>query len=1026
MPNYTLQLLHWSDGEAGLLASTTAPYLAAMVDAYEDQFANTLVLTSGDNFLPGPFLAAGTDPSVIAALNAAGSQLSSTATVPIGAVDIAIHNVLGVTTSAIGNHEFDLGSRVLRDAFTPASGWSGANFVYLSSNLDFSGDADLSSRFTNTVDGNPATPFADASTLKGRIAPAAVINRGGERIGVIGATTQLIESISSPSGTEVKGFPTGGGANGEVDNMDLLAAQLQPIIDEMLASGVNKIILQSHLQQIQNEQLLASKLRGVDIIMAGGSNTRLGDANDQASAFPGHAPAFEGSYPLQVTGADGKTTLIVNTDGEYTYLGRLAVDFDENGDIVLSSLTANQTINGAYASTAQNAAAAWGVAVSSLEATAFAAGTKADLVRDLTQAVQNVINAKDSDIFGYTKVYLEAERNIIRNEETNLGNLTADANAYVARQMLGDEATFVVSLKNGGGIRTPIGTLSEPDPVDGSIDKLPPPANGAVGKLEGGVSLLDVENALRFNNRLMVYDTTPEGLLNILNWGAGLSANNGGFPQIGGVRYSYDPDLPGNSGTTPGSRIRDVALIDENGHVVAKVVDNGVVLDEAPDVITVVTLNFTANGGDGYPVKANGSNFRFLLNDGTVSEAIDEARDFTNANPTTGVGSLIARSVGEIESFGAYMQAVHGTPATAYDGADTGQALDTRIQNVNVRQDTVFTSAAVNGSDAGDPLDGTAGDDALHGMAGNDFFFGRKGDDLLDGGDGDDTAVFDVDFNSVSVFLVGNAIVISSAEGQDRIRNVEHLQFADGRIDLKDGNALVNDLFYYAQNKDVWDAGADAETHYATFGWKEGRDPSALFDTSAYLAANADVKKAGVNPLEHYLTIGWKEGRDPSADFDTRLYLTQNPDVAAAGANPLEHLEGSGRDEGRKISFAIGDKAQNGFDVQYYLMKNPDVAAAGVDAAQHYHSIGWKEGRDPNALFDTSAYLAAYADVKAAGVDPFEHYMTMGWKEGRDPSALFDGDAYLAAYPDVAAAKANPLQHFLANGIYEGRDGLMI
>ncbi len=43
--------------------------------------------------------------------------------------------------------------------------------------------------------------------------------------------------------------------------MDLLAAQLQPIIDEMIAEGVNKIILTSHLQQIANEQLLATKLQ---------------------------------------------------------------------------------------------------------------------------------------------------------------------------------------------------------------------------------------------------------------------------------------------------------------------------------------------------------------------------------------------------------------------------------------------------------------------------------------------------------------------------------------------------------------------------------------------------------------------------------------------------------------------------------------------------------------------------------------------------------------------------------------------
>ena len=49
-------------------------------------------------------------------------------------------------------------------------------------------------------------------------------------------------------------------------------------------------------------------------------------------------PIAEGPYPIVTQGADGKTTLIVNTDGEYTYLGRLVVDFDANGDIIVDSL----------------------------------------------------------------------------------------------------------------------------------------------------------------------------------------------------------------------------------------------------------------------------------------------------------------------------------------------------------------------------------------------------------------------------------------------------------------------------------------------------------------------------------------------------------------------------------------------------------------------------------------------------------------------------------------------------------------
>ncbi|WKA26142.1 choice-of-anchor I family protein [Bradyrhizobium roseum] len=739
---YRLQLLHFSDGEASLLATKTAKNLAALVDAFEDDYANTLVVSGGDNFLAGPFLSAGTDPSVRAAINAAsGSTIAAGVNVPIAAADISILNAIGVEASTIGNHEFDLGSRVLRDSFTPGSvaGYSGANFVYLSSNLDFSGDADLNPRFTNTVGNGTGTLTQEANTLKGRIAPAVVITEGTEKIGLVGATTQLIESISSPTGTEVKGFPTGPGANGEVNDMVLLAAQLQPIIDELIAEGVNKIIVQSHLQQIQNEKLLATLLRGVDIILSAGSDTRLADADDELVAFPGHSPIAADTYPLVTTGADGGTTLIVNTDSEYTYLGRLVVDFDSQGRVVLPSLTANQSINGAYASTAENVAEAFNTTVDNLENTAFADGTRGDKVRDVTDAVQSVINVKDGNLFGFSSVYLEGERAIIRNEETNLGDVSADANADALRDAIGD-VPFVISLKNGGGIRSSIGTVSDPDPITGAITKLPTEANPDANKPSGAISQLDIENSLRFDNKLMAFDTTVQGLLNLLNWGAGLGPNNGGFPQIGGVAYSYDPTRPGNVGTTPGSRIRDLSLIDEDGNVIVKLVDNGVILPDVPSVITVVTLNFTANGGDGYPTKANGENFRYLLADGTLSAPVDEALDFTSAAGFAGGGTTAASVLGEQKAFSDYISENFGTPATAYDTIDTPQSGDLRIQNQAVRTDTVLDAQAVtlNGGTGDDRLNGSALDDVLTGNGGNDTLFGYGGNDLLRGGGGND------------------------------------------------------------------------------------------------------------------------------------------------------------------------------------------------------------------------------------------------------------------------------------------------
>jgi phosphodiesterase/alkaline phosphatase D-like protein/uncharacterized protein YjiK/2',3'-cyclic-nucleotide 2'-phosphodiesterase (5'-nucleotidase family) len=683
--SFSLQLLHLADGEAGLLAPDTAPYLAALVDQFDGTYANTLILAGGDNFIPSPFLNGGTDLSVRSALNAAsGSTISTSASTnhPIAAVDIAIHNILGVEASAIGNHEFDLGSKVFRDAFTPGSvsGWVGATFPHISANLDFSADSDMNGRFTNvTLDGT-ATSVPQASAGNGRVVPMAVITKGGQKIGLLGATTQLLRGISSPTGTIVKGYPLG---TTGVNDMDQLAGVLQPYINELLAEGVNKIVLMAHLQQIANEQLLATKLSGVDVILAAGSNTRLGDADDVAATFPGHAADFANTYPISTTGTDGKPVLILNTDNEYTYLGRLVVDFDANGEVITSDLTTRVAINGAYAATASRVASVWGVSESDLASTAFAAGTKGAKVKALTDAVLSVVNAKDGAIRGYTDVYLEGERAIIRNQETNLGNLTADANA-AALLAIAPTGAPVVSFKNGGGIRAQIGAVEV-----GSGNKIPPVANPGASKPAGAVSVLDIENSLRFNNRLMVFDTTPAGLKAILEHGVASLGNQGRFPQIGGVRFSYNPT------GTAGSRVLSIALV--NGSTITPVYGSGAFLAGAPTNIRLVTLNFLASnatsanglgtGGDGYPMRANGTNFRFILDNGTLSAAVSPTLNFTDA------AVVPANALGEQTALGNYLSANHATPATAFSQADTPEASDLRIQNTSVRTDTVITPA---------------------------------------------------------------------------------------------------------------------------------------------------------------------------------------------------------------------------------------------------------------------------------------------------------------------------------------------
>jgi 2',3'-cyclic-nucleotide 2'-phosphodiesterase (5'-nucleotidase family) len=62
--DYTLQILHASDLEGGVPALDDAPRFSAVINGLRDDFANTVVLSSGDNWIPGPFFTASDDPSL--------------------------------------------------------------------------------------------------------------------------------------------------------------------------------------------------------------------------------------------------------------------------------------------------------------------------------------------------------------------------------------------------------------------------------------------------------------------------------------------------------------------------------------------------------------------------------------------------------------------------------------------------------------------------------------------------------------------------------------------------------------------------------------------------------------------------------------------------------------------------------------------------------------------------------------------------------------------------------------------------
>jgi hypothetical protein len=356
-------------------------------------------------------------------------------------------------------------------------------------------------------------------------------------------------------------------------------------------------------------------------------------------------------------------------------------------------------------------------------------------------------------------------------------------------------------------------------------------------------------------------------------------------------------------------------------------------------------------------------------------------------------------------------------------GDDTAVFTQT-LANYSVQNNG--TNIAVSGPDGHDVLLNIEhfrfADVAVNLNAGDEIFTAPSGNSNFDGGVGNDIISFNFKLTDATVSFSGNHVIVDGPSGSHTVlTGVETFVFTDGTVNDNDGDPLVDDLFYYSHNRDVWNAHVDADQHYHQSGWHEARDPNAFFSTSFYLSLNQDVKQAGADPLVQFDQFGWREGRQPSAAFDDAAYLAANPDVAAAHLDPLAHFLQSGQGEGRQPTALTSLIGPHGFDYVFYLQHNPDVQAAEVDPFQHYENFGWKEGRNPNALFDTNGYLAAYPDVANAHINPLDHYDQDGWREGRDPSPAFDTTDYLSHYPDVMAAHIDPLVHYLQFGIHEGR-----
>lgn len=629
---FTLQILHASDWEAGIPALEDAPRFSSVLEGLKAAYpSNTVVLSSGDHIIPGPFANASADPAAAALCNGVKAR-----------GDILILNALGIQAAAFGNHDFDEGTSLIRSLVRPdgAVGYPGAAFPLLSANLVFTNDSNLKTQVTNDL--------MVAATISNRIARSCVIEVGGETVGVVGATTPELATLSSP----------GGG----VLILTNVAAEVQSAVDALTGAGVDKIVVLSHLQQVEYEIALAGQLRGVDVIIAGGSHALMAKATDRLRA--GDARYID--YPAAVEDLDGRTVYVLNTAANYRYVGRFIAEFDEAGEI-----TGFSGQSGAYATDEAGV----------IETGGHAPATG---VTQVVELLAGIIDSKDGQLFGRTSVYLNGIRESVRTEETNLGDLTADANLWRGKEA--DPETSI-SLKNGGGIRDSIGAILS---SGGDVLRVPPLANPRVGKSDGDISRLDIENALRFNNALGLVTLTAQQLRDAMEWGVAGSGTPGQFPQVGGMWFSFNPtNAPmtyqyASNGTPTnilfsGERLRSlVALRGDGGQDL--VVEDGQLVGDPSRTFRMVTLAFMVAGGDKY----------FPLTQGSAKT------DLADTNAPI-----------EFDTDGAEQKALadYLVAASQWDDPDGSASEDARIQRLNVRRDGVLDPELVAMARAGSEME---------------------------------------------------------------------------------------------------------------------------------------------------------------------------------------------------------------------------------------------------------------------------------------------------------------------------------
>ena len=440
-----------------------------------------------------------------------------------GQSDQAYLNRMPVTAMTLGNHEFDRTSAFL------AGFRDGLSFPVICSNIDTVAD--------------PA--------LKGKFAPYIIHEIDGEKIGIIGLITPEVILSSSPEKTVHFFSPE---------------ARAQMTVNHLRKMGINKIIALTHLG-IDTDIQLARSVNGIDLIVGGHSHTMMGDFQ----AF-GYHSAY--SYPVVETSPDGKKTLIVQAWEWAKELGRIHLNFNDDGDIVNYKaqplLVLGNQFQQKWQDTNQD-----GVLN---DKDSFTPVTPQNAPEKYQSIVRFIIQSDQAGIFtepaSMKKIYSRFADGLQELKNTVIAQSTVDLlrngsntgpGPIIAAGMLQKASSMgaQIALQQPGGVRNDISV--------------------------GPITVGEVYDILPFQSTLVPVNLTGQELTQVLedmvNFSISKKAYNANiYAYVAGIRFHLQPAQP------KGSRVSQVEVKQTDGTY----------LPIQPDKnYRLVTISFLAQGGDG-------------------------------------------------------------------------------------------------------------------------------------------------------------------------------------------------------------------------------------------------------------------------------------------------------------------------------------------------------------------------------------------------------------------------------------------